>query len=174
MGDASNQLLLAINTSVSKDHRRQNATDAAAVLATLADSKHKFGEFGGQRHVQKTYLDNSTTREVKMQMQINDLQNERSNLLRELTQAAIKESARAVRFVGLSAENIEKLRMYAIHLKEGTNLTTTLRTDTGTAHQILEGMAHLTESQQENSISIHHLQKEFLHIQSIDVYSKTK
>ena len=45
-----------------------------------------------------------------MQIQINDLQNERSHLLRELKQAAIRGSGRAVRFVGLSSEQVPPSR----------------------------------------------------------------
>ena len=167
MRDAAKQLLLAINTSVSKDDRRKNATNAAAELARLVDSGHLFDDFGSRRPVQSTRLDDPTANEVKMQIQINDLQNERSNLLCELRQAAIKKSDRAVRFVGLSAEDIEKLRLYAIRLKEGADFTTNLRADTGAAHQILQGLAKLTETQQENSISIHHLQEEFLHTEHL-------
>ena len=98
---------------------------------------------------------------MKMQMQIKDLQNERSHLLRELKQAAIRGSSRAVRFVGLSSEHIEKLRTYAVSLQQGEDFAA-LRTDNGTANQILQGLAHLTKSQQENSTSIYDLQNKFL------------
>mmetsp|Transcript_30678 Transcript_30678/g.94900 ORF Transcript_30678/g.94900 Transcript_30678/m.94900 type:complete len:123 (-) Transcript_30678:905-1273(-) len=92
----------AVDTSISNDVRLKSATAAAARCLDLTEDTRPHMQFKAAT--------------VDMQMQIDDLRSDRARLLHTIQGATARTSERAIRFVGLMPEHVEKLRSYAMQL----------------------------------------------------------
>ena len=95
--------------SVSKQDSAQKTALLVVLCARLADEDSQ----SEMHYVTKSYDSPIKVANTQMHLQIDDLQKERMRLLHRLNKASTHIGQRGIRFVGLSPEHLEMVRVYA-------------------------------------------------------------